>query len=186
LKQSAALNWHESWQKVAVGSQNPVKLTAVSLALRQLTHQPINVQGVDVPTGVSTMPRSLDECVAGAQHRAIAAREAIDAPLGLGLEGGVEPTAYGLFLVGWVAAVDAHGRVHLGSSGRIQLPEPIAQPVLDGAELGPVMDALVGRDKTNHQEGAIGILTGGLVVREQMFTTAVLLALAPFLTPYWH
>ena len=174
---------------IAVGSLNPVKCTAVEVACARAFApevRAVRVQGVDVPTGVSAMPRTLAECVAGAHNRAVAARQALGASLGVGLEGGVEQTPFGLFLVGWVVVVNAHGREGIGSSGRVRLPEGIAQRVLAGEELGPLMDELVGREKTNHQEGAIGILSGGQVVRQDMFVTAVLLALAPFTAPDWY
>lgn len=172
---------------IAVGTLNPVKLTAVDVACTQaFPERTLTVQGVAVPTGVNEMPRTLDECVAGAHNRAVAARQTLDAALGLGLEGGVEQTPFGLFLVGWVVVVDAHGREGFGSSGRVRLPDSIARKIMAGEELGPLMDALVGREKTNHQEGAIGILTAGQVVRQEMFVTAVLLALAPFVAPDWY
>ncbi len=175
--------------KIAVGSLNPVKNKAVSIACRRAfaPHgRELNFQSVDVPTGVSAMPRTLAECVTGARNRAMAAQKQAKADFGLGLEGGVEQTPFGLFLVGWVVVVDVHGREGVGSSGRVRLPEQVAQRVLAGEELGPLMDELVGRAKTNHQEGAIGILTAGRVVREEIFVTAVLLAFAPFLTPEWY
>ena len=174
--------------KIAVGSLNPVKFTAVSIAYDRIFGDDREriIQGVDVPTGVDDMPRTLVACVTGARNRAVAAQKMIGADFGLGLEGGVEQTPFGLFLVGWVVVVDAHGREGVGSSGRVRLPGPVAQRVLAGEELGPLMDELVGREKTNHQEGAIGILTAGRVVREEMFVTAVLLAFAPFLTPAWY
>jgi inosine/xanthosine triphosphatase len=172
-------------KKVAVGSKNPVKIRAVSRVITQVWPE-AEVVGVQVSSGVRAMPMDETECITGAAERARAAREALDADLGLGLEGGVEPRDGHLYLMGWVAVVDRHGRESLASGARIPLPPLVAAAVQAGQELGPVMDDLTGREKTNHAEGAVGILTQGLVTRQRSFEAGVAYALAPWLNPEWY
>ena len=137
---------------------------------------------VSVPSGVSNMPMTDAETIAGARNRATAARAALDAAFGVGLEGGVHPEPFGLALQGWVVVVDGNGREGIGGAARIPLPEQIARRVLDGAELGHVMDDVLGDHNTKQKGGAVGALTNGLVMRQETFAIAVAYALAPFIS----
>ncbi|MCP5094237.1 MAG: DUF84 family protein, partial [Chloroflexi bacterium] len=99
--------------KVAVGTKNPVKITAVRTHILRVWPD-AEIISVPVPTGVSEMPMTDDETILGATNRAIAARKAIDADLGFGLEGGVHPHGSGLILHGWVVIVDRNGSQGIG------------------------------------------------------------------------
>lgn len=167
---------------IAVGSLNPVKVTAVA-QMAERVWPAVTITAVDVPSGVSIMPMSDRETLTGARNRATAARTALNTDLGLGLEGGVEQTPDGLFLMGWVVAVDRHGRCGIGGAARIPLPDPIAQRVLAGEELGPVMDDILGDHNIKQKGGAVGALTAGLVLRQDTFGIGVAYALAPFVAP---
>jgi inosine/xanthosine triphosphatase len=172
-------------ETIAVGSGNPVKIRAVSRVIARVWPE-AEVVGVQVSSGVRAMPMNEAECIAGATERARAARELLDADLGLGLEGGVQAADGRLYLSGWVAAVDRRGRESLASGARIPLPPQVAAAVQAGEELGPVMDRLTGREKTKHAEGAVGILTRGLVTRQGSFEAGVAYALVPWLNPEWY
>ena len=168
--------------KIAVGSTNPVKVTAVSrMFLQKWPHA--EIIPVAVPSGVSDMPMTDEETRLGAQNRAIAARNAVAADFGVGLEGGVQAESFGLVLHGWVVIVDRNGRIGISGCPRLQLPEHIAQRVLAGEELGPVMDDVLDDHNVKQKGGAVGALTDNLVVRGDAFATAVAYALAPFVKP---
>ncbi|MBP6803674.1 MAG: inosine/xanthosine triphosphatase [Chloroflexi bacterium] len=171
--------------KIAVGSTNPVKLTAVQSIVQQLWPD-AEVTAVSVPTGVSEMPLSDSETITGARNRARAARAAINADLGFGLEGGVHPDPIGLVLQGWVVVTDGNGREGIAGAGRLPLPPMLAQRILAGEELGPVMDELLGENNVKAKGGAIGALTGGLIPRQQAFALGVAYALAPFVAPEFY
>lgn len=138
---------------------------------------------ISVASGVSAMPMSDAECLAGARTRAANARLETGVDLALGLEGGVNLEPNGLMLHGWVVALDKNGREGIGGSARIPLPEKIAKRVLAGEELGPVMDQILGQSNVKQKGGAVGALTGGLVLRMETFAVAVAYALAPFVSP---
>ena len=72
------------------------------------------IVALTVPSGVSEMPMSDDETITGARNRARAAREAVNADLGFGLEGGVHSDPLGLLLQGWVVVTDGNGREGVG------------------------------------------------------------------------
>lgn len=171
--------------KIAVGSRNPAKVAAVRSTVVAVWPDS-DVRGVGVPSGVSAMPMSDAECLAGAQNRAEAARAALDADLGVGLEGGVHRDDAGLMLMGWVAIVGRDGRQGIAGTARLPLPASIAERVLAGEELGPVMDDLLGVHKSNHRGGAVGALTNGLILRADAFAMAVSYALSPFVAPEFY
>ncbi len=171
--------------KIAVGSNNPVKIEAVRSVVTRAWPE-AEIIPVQVTSGVPAMPMSDADCLAGARNRARAARAAAEASLGLGLEGGVNPEPAGLMLLGWVVAVDRQGREGVGGGARLPLPEPIARRVLAGAELGPVMDELLGQENVKQKGGAVGALTAGLVLRQDTFALAVAYALAPFVSPRFY
>ena len=171
--------------KIAVGSTNPVKIAAVRTVVERVWPE-AEVYGLDVPSGVSLMPMSDADCLAGARNRARSAQAAKGAALGVGLEGGVNLEPAGLMLLGWVAAVDGNGREGVGGGARLPLPGPIAERVLAGAELGLVMDELMGQQNVKQKGGAVGALTAGLVLRQETFAVAVAYALAPFVSPDFY
>ncbi|MBK8987509.1 MAG: inosine/xanthosine triphosphatase [Chloroflexi bacterium] len=171
--------------RIAVGSTNPVKVTAVQTIVSQLWPEAV-VTAVSVATGVSHMPLNDDETITGARNRARAARAAVNADLGFGLEGGVHPDPIGLVLQGWVVVTDGNGREGIGGAGRLRLPAGLASRVLAGEELGPVMDELLGEANVKAKGGAVGALTGGLVPRAQAFALGVAYALAPFVAPEFY
>ena len=170
---------------VAVGSTNPVKLAAVQAVISELWPA-ARVEAVAADPGVPDQPLSDEQMVAGAQARAATARAALDADLGVGLEGGVHHSPWGLLLTGWVAVVDRSGRQGLGSGGRLPLPTVLAEAVLAGEELGPAVDRLAGLHDTRRGPGAVGILTSGLVRRDEAFRVAMAYAMARFLHPVWY
>jgi len=171
--------------RVAVGSENPTKIRAVRSVIQQVWPDAV-VQGVQVTTGVRPTPLDDGECIYGASERARRARVALDADLGIGLEGGVHPMGQELYLVGWVVVVDRSGRQSVASAARMPLPSRVREEWRPGEELGQVMDRLTGRVRTNQAEGAIGILTRNLATRQKSFETGLAYALAPWLNPAWY
>ncbi len=127
-----------------------------------------------------------EETIAGARNRAVAARRTAQADMGIGLEGGVHPTPMGLFLQGWVVIVDSNGREGIGAAARLPLPSMIAERILAGEELGPIMDDLLNDHNVKQKGGAVGALTAGLVPRSQTFAIAVAYALAPFVSSRFY
>ena len=171
--------------KVAIGSTNPTKVAAVESIVKQMWPD-AEIVALAVSSGVSEMPMSDNETITGARNRARAARTAAHADLGIGLEGGVHSDPLGLLLQGWVVVTDGNGREGVACAGRLLLPPLIADRVLAGEELGPVMDDLLGESNVKAKGGAIGALTAGLIPREQSFAVGVGYALSPFVAPEFY
>src|SRR5947207_5293578 len=167
---------------IALGSTNPVKLAAARAVFGRVATT-MRVEAARVASTVRDQPFGDDETIRGALARARAAREAVGAELGVGIEGGVVESATGLRTCAWAAVVDASGRQGVGGSLAMPLPMPVSRFIRgEGLELGEAMDRVTGERNTKHRQGAVGILTAGLVDRQAAYEVILTYALAPFLT----
>lgn len=167
--------------RVAVGSTNPVKVSAGRAVLERL-FAGVQVSGVAVTSGVPDQPWGDEETIRGAMARAHAARRATDADIGIGIEGGVVESADGsVRTCAWAAAVTRDGRHGVGGSLALTLPPQVAELVRAGMELGHAMDSVTGIHNVKQGVGAVGILTRGLVTRQQAYEILVAYALVPLL-----
>ena len=171
-------------QLVAVGSTNPVKVGAARAVVERLAPH-ARVDGVAVESGVSGVsdqPWGDDETIRGALARAHAARSALDADWGVGIEGGVIAIADGsVRTCAWAAIVARDGRHGVGGSLSLELPLRVAELVRGGMELGHAMDAVTGEHEVKRGVGAVGVLTRGLVTRQAAYEMLVAYALVPLL-----
>lgn len=175
-----------SVRRIAVGSTNGVKIAAARAVLAPLA--PLaTIEGIAVSSTVSAQPWGDAETIRGARARALAAREALDAELGVGIEGGVADGEDGVHTCAWCVVAHRDGRTGTGGSLVIPLPPPVVSLVRGGMELGDAMDALTGEQETKRGLGAVGILTAGLIDRQRAYEVLVAYALAPFLAgEYWR
>ncbi len=179
---------------VAVGTTRKPKMGAVRDALASIgellapEHQ-IEVIGVEVESGVSHTPVSREELMQGARQRA----EAV-AKLGgqnrepwnyfVGLEGGFDVIPENgirrVFLESWAYVSDG-GNGFFGRSGSIEVPEAVAEEVVDrGVELSVAIDRFAGEVGIRDAQGAWGVLSGNQITRQDSFRVAVITAFAPF------
>lgn len=163
--------------KVAVGSTNPVKVKATENVMKRI-YGDVEVIPLDVASKVSHTPLTDDECAEGAIYRAEEAIRRTEADFGVGLEGGVAKRVDKYFLVGWCAVVDSIGDMALGCGGGIELPDIVVKEVLNGKELGKVMDEIMGLNETKRKMGAVGILTNGLTNRQESWEVTIIHAMA--------
>ena len=169
--------------RIAVGSTNPVKVGAVRAVMERLGGAG-DVSGVSVPSGVPDQPWGDEETIRGALARARAARALSDADLGVGIEGGVVEGENGTVRTcAWAAVVSRDGRESIGGSLAMTLPSNVAELVRGGLELGHAMDTITGGHNVKQGPGAVGVLTHGLVTRQQAYEAIVAYALAPLLQP---
>lgn len=181
---------------VAVGSTRRPKLDAVREVCSQIRHRfspdvAVEVRGFDVPSGVRHTPLTREDTMSGARQRAEAlialARQNNEAwSYFVGLEGGLDVVSIGgqrqVLLQNWAYVADASGKGSFGQSGGIALPEVLVVKVVDqGVELSEAIDAFAGVRGIRDGQGAWGVLTGGLITRQQAFCTALIAAFAPFL-----
>lgn len=166
--------------KFAVGSKNPVKVSAVEEVINDVWNN-AEIISVKASSGISVMPTTQNESIQGAINRARDALQKTDADFGIGLEGCVAESEYGMFLLGHVVILDREDKMGIGNCGGMILPESIAKEMRDGKELGPVMDIFTGIKNLKQKDGAIGYFTNGLITRKDGFKTGVSFALSRFL-----
>jgi inosine/xanthosine triphosphatase len=168
--------------RVAVGSKNPVKVAAVRAVMTRLGSRAA-IEGVAVPSGVPDQPFGDEETIRGAIERARAARLALDADVGVGIEGGVvEMADRSMRTCAWAAVVVRDGRYGVGGSLAMPLPDSVSRLIRErGLELGHAMDELTGQHNVKQGAGAVGILTRGLVDRQAAYEVLVAYAASRFL-----
>ena len=168
--------------KIVVGSTNPVKVGAVKESFRQY-YPDFEVVSQKVSSGIAEQPMSEVETVRGATNRALAALEYGD--FGVGLEGGVTMIGGALFECAWCVVVDKSGKKGVGGGLYFELPKKIADKIMAGGELGPIMNELTGEDNVKEKSGAIGIFTKGKLDRKTAYVQLVTSALIKFVSPEW-
>ena len=169
---------------IAVGSTNPIKLAAVQAILSKAFSDSHFVT-LETPSGVPEQPWGDEQTRLGAFNRARQAQAETGSHYGVGLEGGLIETSAGLMTCAWCAMVDGRGKVGYGGGVHILLPPVVANLIKQHGELGPAMDALIQEHNTKQKQGAVGILTQGLLNRQAAYEQLVAMAAGPFVTSYY-
>jgi inosine/xanthosine triphosphatase len=169
---------------IVVASRNPVKIQAALGGFRRMfPGQEFEVQTAVVPSEVNLQPYTSDETLQGAHNRAAnAARLFPSADYWVGIEGGVEENPDGLAAFAWIV-IQSPTLTGKGRTGSFYLPPEVANLVRQGKELGEADDIVFNRSNSKQENGAIGILTGDVIDRAQLYEMAVILALVPFKNP---
>lgn len=171
--------------RVAIGSQNPVKLEAVNQAFG-LYFDEIEIVPVSVDSGVQPFPMSQQETLTGAQNRAQQAWEVNNSiDYAVGIEAGVFSIETH-FLVQGFAAIRRDEEVGLGCSVAFEVsPNLIAKIDPSSDRSKQTIEQLLGRSDIFHQEGVVGVLTQNHLTRTQILRDAVICALPRFLLPQY-
>lgn len=163
--------------KIIIGSKNPAKIKAVQDVFQKYEAEYMTL---DIPSGVNNQPFSDEETIKGAINRAYRALEAGNGDIGIGLEGGVQDTEFGLFLCNWGALAEKGKPPIIAGGARIPLPDAVAAKLAAGEELGPVMDVFTNKNDIRKKEGAIGVFTDGEISRSDMFSHVMKLLIGQF------
>jgi len=166
---------------IVVASKNPVKIKAVKNAFnRMFPGQMFRLESIEVPSGVSDQPMSDKEILQGAENRAkLAKQQTPHAYYWVGIEGGIEDTKYGMTTFAWIVIISAN-QIGRGQTGTFFLPERVAELVRQGKELGEANDIVFKQSNSKQQEGAIGLLTGNVIDRKELYEHGVIMALVAF------
>lgn len=170
--------------RVAVGSQNPVKIEATRRAFCALwPNESWDVFGVEVSSGVSNQPMSDEESIQGARNRARLAIEQTGADYGVGLEGGLHKIGAHHFDCGWIVVINREGVEGIGSTARILTPPRIIELIHQGMELGAANDVVFGTTNSKQSEGHFGLMTKNVITRADGYMHGVVMALSRFVHP---
>lgn len=166
---------------VVVASTNPIKVQAAVNGFRRMFPEAdLNVVTVAVASGVPHQPLSDEETFSGAWNRVQqAVALAPEADYWIGIEGGVADTSAEMTAFAWIVVRSKRG-VGKSRTGTFVLPPAVAQLIRQGRELGEADDIVFNRANSKQDNGAIGLLTGDVIDRTQLYEQAVILALVPF------
>ncbi len=168
--------------KIAIGTENPSKIGALTEVLREYPlFADSEVVGCAVPSGVIDQPMTLDETMLGAENRARRCYTA-DCRFSVGIESGFLEAARargGLMEVTICAIYDGENLYH-GFSSCFNCPEDIMAYLRQGKNLndaaflaGYTTNPTIGKSG----DGVISVLTRGRVTRKEYTKQALRMAL---------
>ena len=161
--------------RVAVGSTNRVKVEAVREVMESI-YGSVRVYAVDAKSGVPDQPFE-SETHRGAVNRA---KEALgDRDLSVGIEAGVFELYGELMDIQHCAIIDQEGRITVGMGSGFAYPKEIADLVRGGLTVGQAVDRIYDKNAVGHSEGAIGLLSKGIMDRKELTKQSVLAAMIP-------
>ncbi|MGE5411674.1 MAG: inosine/xanthosine triphosphatase [Clostridiales bacterium] len=169
---------------VLVGSQNPVKVKSTEEAFQKYFPD-VKVQALDVQSNVPVQPVN-DDTFTGARNRAtnlfnFNKNNDLGADFFVGIEGGIINLYNKWFALGAMCIIDKNGNTGFGTSPNFELPDEIVKELLNGKELGIVMDELMNQSNTKQKMGAISYFTKGVLDRKDLYVQGLVVAMVPFL-----
>ena len=172
--------------KICVGSTNQVKIEAVREALSEYGLD-AEIISVKAPSDVSEQPKSLDETIKGAMNRAKNAFS--NCTYSIGLESGLVPiphTKTGYMDICACAIYDGK-EFHLGMSSAFEYPREMTRLVFEenlDLDQAAFKTGLTKNPDVGSEEGVIGILTKGRLLRKDYTKQAVVTALIHLENPH--
>jgi inosine/xanthosine triphosphatase len=166
---------------IILASNNPVKVRATLNGFqRMFSDDEYEIKTVSVASGVALQPLSSQETLQGALNRVKNARyQHPHADYWVGIEGGVEEIDGEMTAFAWIV-VGSKNRLGKSRTAMFFLPERVASLIRGGKELGEADDIVFRQSNSKQGSGAVGVLTGNVVDRMQLYEQAVVLALIPF------
>lgn len=168
--------------RIIVGSKNPVKVGCTREAFTQAFGKVGVVEGVDALSNIPAQPRSEEETLLGAKNRASHAKNLVpEADYWVGIEGGVDEDTQGMYAFAWIYVVHRSGKCSQSKTGTFYLPPKVVTLIREGMELGHADDLVFQAQNSKQKGGSVGLLTQGIITREDYYQQAMVLALIPFL-----
>jgi inosine/xanthosine triphosphatase len=163
---------------IAVGSINPVKIAAVRSVMERI-YGDVRVTGIDVSSGVPPQPFE-EQTHQGSENRARAALG--DHDMAVGIEAGVFEMLDGLYDIQHCTIITKDGRVTYGHGSGFRYPDNIAGLVRKGMTVGEAIKQVYGNTEIGKKQGAIGLLSKGLLDRKSLTEQSVMAAMIPRLS----
>ncbi|MBO4349031.1 MAG: inosine/xanthosine triphosphatase [Candidatus Methanomethylophilaceae archaeon] len=160
---------------IAVGSTNMVKVSAVR-AVMERVYGDVRITARDVDSGVPPQPFG-EQTHQGSLNRARAAIEGHE--MAVGIEAGVFEMLDGLYDIQHCTIIDKEGRETYGQGSGFRYPDAVAELVRSGMTVGSSMRVVYGDTDIGKKQGAVGLLSKGLIDREKLTEQAVIAAMIP-------
>jgi inosine/xanthosine triphosphatase len=167
---------------INIGSKNAAKVEAVKEILQEYPHLAgAHIEAVETQSGVADQPKSLDETMQGAMNRAKGAWKNCD--YAIGLESGLMhvPMSKTGYMDVCVCAIYDGKEFYFGLSSAWEFPDKkILDLMLNGGfDMSQAINkaGLTSDPNIGSQQGAIGILTKGRLIRKEYTKQALRTAL---------
>ncbi len=166
---------------IKVASTNSIKVDAVQEILQDYSHlKDASVVSLNVSSGVSDQPKSLEETVQGAMNRAKNAFR--DCTYAFGIESGLMsvPSTKSGFMDVCVCAIFDGNEYHLGLSSAWEAPKQVMHHMLvEGLDMtqAAVKAGFTDNPNIGAAEGLVGIVTKGRLTRKDYTKQAIRTAL---------
>lgn len=160
---------------IAVGSVNQVKVAAVRSVMERV-YGDVRITAVDVSSGVPPQPFE-GQTHQGSENRARAALG--DHDMAVGIEAGVFEMLDGLYDIQHCTIISRDGRVTYGHGSGFRYPDSIADLVRKGMTVGDAVKEVYGNTEIGKKQGAIGLLSKGLIDRKTLTEQSVTAAMIP-------
>ncbi|MFA6999944.1 MAG: inosine/xanthosine triphosphatase [Candidatus Paceibacterota bacterium] len=168
--------------KIKVGTKNKAKVDSVIEIIEEYPHlKDSEVEGVNIESGVSDQPKSLEETINGAINRAKGIFS--DCDYGIGIESGMMsvPMSKSGYMDVCVCAIYDGKECHLGLSSAWEFPDTSVTDLImkEGLDMSQAINkaGMTKNEKIGSEEGAIGILTKGRMTRKEYTKQALRTAL---------
>ena len=166
---------HREVMDIAVGSANQVKVSAVRSVMERVYGE-VRITAVDVPSGVPPQPFE-GQTHEGSRNRALAALG--DHDMAVGIEAGVFEMLDGLYDIQHCTIVSRDGRETYGHGSGFRYPDAIAALVRAGMTVGDAVHEVYGDTDIGKKQGAVGLLSKGLIDRKTLTEQSVTAAMIP-------
>ena len=174
---------------INIASKNPVKIDGIKWSFTLYEEfRKAKFNSVEVSSGVTHQPKTIDETVTGATNRARNAFNGCD--MSVGYEGGIYPSEYaisGYFSVGVCSIYDGK-EINYGFAPSFEYPIDIIKLVFnenleisDAFKKAGYVDKNFIDMKLGEGRGGIGILSRDRIIRETLISNACHMALLPIL-----
>jgi len=167
--------------KTLVGSLNPVKINSVKISFEKYFDN-VEVIGMKAESKVRDQPID-DETYEGAKNRAyeLYKNNKDIADYFVGIEGGIKKQYDTWFAFTGICIIDKNGKHGYGSTTAYQIPKIMVDDMLNGMEMGIVMDKHLVEKNSKQKNGAVYFFTKGHTTRTSACVDGVVSALVPFL-----
>ncbi len=164
---------------IAIGSSNPAKIKGVERAFRHYIKE-FKLVSMSVDNCVGPQPWNYEEIFKGAECRAInSLRKIREADYAVGLEAGIVRHGDRYYILQVCCVISSEGGSAFGLSPGFEAPAEVIEPILKGVanELEDVVESLTDVEQVGEKVGLIGIMSKGIVRREDLSYHATLMAL---------
>jgi len=164
---------------VAAGSYNPAKIKGIDRAFKHFIRE-FRLISTSVDNCVGPQPWGYDEIFRGAWCRSTNALRNIEgADYGVGLEAGIVKHGDKYYILQVCCITSSQGDTAFGISPGFEAPKEVIEPILKGTyrELEDAVESITNTGQVGEKEGLIGIMSKGLVKREDLSYYATLMAL---------